>query len=450
MKFTEFFSGQRIIQSVLDWLGLSKEEAIKERVTDVWEDGVVENELNNMAIVGKDVDPLLQLDHVKIDTGVAYINGERTLIGDATIPYDVSHTTDTTDDGKGTPILTPHSTGSFDIDLTTYLGSVVYFYIAYLLTTDELEFSLHKLTNVKQFYKRTDGYEIRINNTGINPDPARFIFLGTVDVTGGSGTAISSNISLVGRNVSRTKIRRIGIETANVSKTDRPASYSLGNNKLALDDHIKAVGTGAVSPTNPHGLTIADLGVAPNQTVEEHRKLEHSEGNAILAGDEVDPFPTTSAMYVLKIDTTIDYLMIRSLLSTEVVIINGIGYGSSSFSSNVNLYMTDDGTTTGTPLATGTYQIVFDASTQSILPPIAGTSKPTNVNYLWLATVSWDLSSTSIIGSPIDRRKIGGTVNKLQRWEAGGRPSPAQKGHFGYNVDINQLEYYNGSSWIPL
>jgi len=77
MKFSELFSGQRIIEAFLSFLQISKNEAIKERFTDVFEDGVVENELNNLSIVGKDVDALLQTDRVKVDTGVAFKAGER-------------------------------------------------------------------------------------------------------------------------------------------------------------------------------------------------------------------------------------------------------------------------------------------------------------------------------------------------------------------------------------
>ena len=448
MKFVELFSGMRIFKEVLDFFQNSKTEAIRERTDDLFTNGVLENALNNMGIIGKDADALLQVDRVKVDTGIAYFAGERVLIDDATIAYDATKISDTTDNGKGLPVATPHSTGSFDIPIT--LGVINYLYIAYLQTTDETQFSLQKRTSEKLFYKRTDGYEVQINTTGVNPDSNRFIFLGQVDATGGTGTIIASNISLVGRAVTTTDIRRIGIETANLTKTDRPSSYALGNKKLLLDDHIKSVDNGLVSPINPHGLDILDLGVAPNQTVEEHRKLEHSKGNAIVAGNEFVPFPTISAMYAQKIDTAVDYLSIRALISSEVIIVNGIGFSSTTFPSDVALYMTDDGTSGGTPLASDTYQIVYDASTQLVLPPIAGTATPINLNYLWLATVAWDSSSSTIIGTPLDRRRIGGTVNKLQRWSTAGRPNPAIASHFGYNVDTNKLEYYNGSSWIEL
>ncbi len=450
MKFSELFSGQRIIEAFLSFLQTSKNEAIKERLTDIFEDGVVENELNNLSIIGKDVDALLQVDRVKVDIGVAYKDGERIFVDDATIPYDVNNTILTTDDGKGNPILTPHSTGSFDIDLAPFFGSVVSIFVKYLLTTDELEFTLHKITNVKQFFKRTDGYDIRVNTTG-TPPSADFILLGTVDMTTGTGAAIASNISIVNRPLARTKVRRIGIETGNLAKTDRPVSYSLGNNKISLDDHIKSVGDGTVDEKNPHGTALKNLGVQPNQTVEVHRQLEHS--NAIIAGITGDPFPTGSAMFVLAVAVgggLQDFVTVKALGVLEVATVNGTGFGSSAFNSDVNLFFTDDNTGTGTPLAADTYQIIFDSVTETV-DKIQGGTPITDPTKLWLATVVYD-GIDALVGSTLDRRPIGGTVNKLQRWTSAGRPdaSIVVTGQFGYNVDLNQPEYFNGSSWVQI
>lgn len=447
MKFSQFFSAQRIIRQVLDFLQSSKEEAIKERFTDFFSDGVVQGELNSLNIVTKTDDPSLQLDRVKVDTGSAYFSGERILIDDASIAYDATNITDTTDNGLGTPVLTPHSTGSFDITLT--LGSINYLYIAYLQTTDETQFTLHRLTGEKQFYKRTDGYEIEVNTTGVNPDSARFILLGTVNATGGTGTIIPSTASTTARPLSRSKTNKIGIETANLTKTDRPASYSLGNQQYPLDAHIKSVGTGTVSPTNPHGMTLADLGVSSLQTVEEHRILEHS--NVIVTSSSVDPFPSTSGLFVLKIDAAMDALFIYGLVSGQVLLINGSGYDYTIFPTNTQLYLTNNRLIGGTPLAAGTYQIVFDPTVVGGIDFIAGTSPITSATKIWLATVAWDGVNT-IIGTPLDRRRIGGSTNRLQIWTTAGRPdsSVVLLGQVGFNKDNSKLEYWNGSTWVQL
>ena len=447
MKFSQFFSGQRVIRQVLDWLETTKSDSIKERITDSWDDGVVENKLNNMLILGKDVDgTLTDYYHIKIDTGVAYKNGERILIDDASITYMTVNTTHKTDDGLGNLILTPRSTGSWDILLTS--GSVNYIYIAYLQTTDDTAFTLHKLTSAKQFYKRTDGYEIQTNITGINPDSARFIFLGQIDLTG-TNLAIASNISIVNRYKYRTSLRRIQIETSSTGKNDRPAMYTGdigGAKQYFLDDHIKAVGTGTIAPTNPHGMTIADLGVAPNQTVDEHRKLEHS--NVIIAGTTGDPFPITSAMYCQQINYSPhgpeDYISVKKLVSGQVVIINGIGLPYTSFPSDVILSFVGD--------PANAYQIIFNLNTM-LIEKVAGTSPITDTTKLWLSTVVWNGTDT-LVGTPLDRRVIGGSVIKLQRWVTAGRPdsSIVVLGMLGYNVDedVNKIEYWNGSTWVSL
>lgn len=447
MKFSQFFSAQRIIRQVLDFLQTSKEEAIKERFTDFFGDGVVQGELNSMSIVTKTDDPSIQTDRVKVDTGSAYFSGERMFISVATVAYDVTNVSDTTDDGLGNPLSTPHSTGSFDIPLT--LGSINYLYIAYLQATDETQFTLHKLTGAKQFYKRTDGYEIRVNITGVNPDVARFILLGTVNMTSGSGSAIPANVSTNNRPLCRTRTNKVGIETANLSKTDRPASYSLGNQSYPLDSHIKAVGTGTVSPINPHGMTLADLGVSSFQTVEEHRILEHS--NVLITTDSTNPFPSTSGMFVLKIDAPMDALYIYRLISGQVLIINGLGYDYTTFPSDQQLYLTNNKLVGGTPLAANTYQIVFDPSVVGGIDYIAGTAAVTSVTKIWLATVAWDGVNT-IIGTPIDRRRIGGSVNRMQTWKTSGRPDSSVVfiGMFGFNIDNSKLEYWNGTTWIQL
>ena len=151
MKNVLWESAQRITKQILDWFQDTKDESIRERYFDIFEDGVLENELNNMAIIGKNIDgTLVDFLSIKIDTGVAYKIGERILIDDANIDYDATNISDTTDDGFGNFIPTPHSTGTFDIPVTD--GLINSIWIAHLQATDESVFTLNKITNAKQFY----------------------------------------------------------------------------------------------------------------------------------------------------------------------------------------------------------------------------------------------------------------------------------------------------------
>lgn len=438
MKFSQFLSAQRIIRQILDYMQSSKEDAIKERLTDTFDDGIVENSLNNMAIIGKDVDAsLTDFFHVKVDTGVAYKNGERILIDDSTITYDTSNPSDTTNDGLGNLLPTPHSTGSKNIPVTA--NAINYIWIAYLQTTDETQFTTNRLTNAKQFYKQTDGYQIVVNTTGVNPDSTQYIKVGEVNCSG-SNTAITSNISIADRDKYRSQLRRIKIETNNNSKTDRPNSYAIGQQELFLDDHIKSVGTGTISPTNPHGLTLTDLGVAQNQTVETHRQLEHM--STIIAGTPATPMPTASAMYCLRIVVGLgdDYITVKALAGGEYIIVNGIAYSSTVLSSDTNVTFTSQ--------PADTYQIVWDSSTQ-LITRIQGASPITSPTQFWLATLVWD-GAGNIVSVPLDRRRLGGRPNELQRWVTAGRPNDPIPGQQGYNLDVNKLEYYNGTSWTQL
>jgi hypothetical protein len=438
MKFAEILGGQRIIKKILDFLQVSKIEAITERISDVYDNGVVHDFLNDMSVVGKDNDPTLtDFFHVKVDTGVGYKTGERILIDDASITYDVSNLSDTTDDGLGNFVSTPHSTGSFDIPLTaTFIN---YLYIAYFLTTDETQFTLHRITNAKQFFKRLDGYEIQTNTTGINPDTSRFVFLGQVDLSG-TNTAIASNISIVDRDVFRASLRRVKIETSSVGKTDRPTTYTGdvgGPQEYFLDDHIKAVGTGTISATNAHGLTLEDLGVLSGQTVEAHRQLEHA--NGLIAGSPATPYPTGSAMYALRVVVGLgdDYITVKALTSGEFAIVNGLAFDFTDFPIDVNITFTGD--------PANTYQIYFDSVTQTVGKTTSSIDSDTTK--LHLASVTWN--GAGDLTFPVEKRRFG-TTNRLQRWVTDARPPNPIAGQFGYNMTTNKLEYYNNTTWIQL
>lgn len=434
MKFSQFFSAQRVIKQILDWIQIAKSESIRERVSDVFTDGVMQGEFNNLAIVGKDIDlTLLDFFHVKVDTGVSYKSGERILIDNASITYDLTNLTHTTNDGLGNPISTPRSTGSYNIPLTA--GSVNYIWIAYMQATDDSVFTLHRLTNGKQFYKRTDGYKITVTTANTNPDSSQYIFLGQVDLSG-ANTAITSNISIVNRNLARTQLKRVMIETSSPGKTDRPANYALGPNLYNLDDHIKAVGSGPITPFNPHGVTLEDMGVSTNQTVEVHRKVEHTNGIVTLA-----LAPTTSGLFVQRVQITPgdDYVLVKALVAGEFAVVNGLAFDFTNIPTDTQLNFTG--------AANGTYNIYYDSVTLTFGKTLSNIDSDTTK--LFLASTIWD--GTTIPGDgnlsvPFDKRRFG-TTNLLQRWYTTGRPVNPMPGTHGYNLDTNLPEYWNGITW---
>lgn len=83
--------------------------------------------------------------------------------------------------------------------------------------------------------------------------------------------------------------------------------------------HRTYIGSGAPSEKNPHGMTFADLGGSPNQQVEEHQLLMHSNGikrgsNGIFLFTSVIPVAGPSP----------DYLSITGPISGDVYFVNGI------------------------------------------------------------------------------------------------------------------------------
>lgn len=434
MQGTIFQSAQRIIAQVLEWLQSTTNTSITERVSDTFQNGVCANDLNSMAIVGKDIDStLLDFFHVEVQTGIAYISGERTALLDSPLlTYNAANPLNTTFDGVSQNVPTPQSTGSYNILLTA--GFINYVFIGYLATVDTTQFTLNDITLAKQFYKQTDGYQILVNTTGINPNTAVYILLGQVNLSG-TNQAVSSNISIVARPYYVTLLDRVGIQTNNSGRTDRPTTYAIGSNNYFLDDHIKSIGTGTVSPFNAHGISLIDLGVNPNDTVEFHREHEHVRG--IIAGTAANPDPIASAFFAQRVQVTPgdDFIIVQALGANEVAVLNGIAYTSAQFGVNFIIPFT------GNPA--GVYNIYFDGTTFGITQ----TNITDDVTKLWLATTTWTpTSGDGNLSTPADRRQFG-TLDLLQRWVTAGRPQDPQAGNFGYNFDSNILEYYNGSSW---
>lgn len=468
MKLSALFSAQRIIKQVLDWFQESKDEAITDRMQDIFTTGVAQDinhglpipypdpTRHDMTIIGIDSTlpalfgyPTLNPDgfHVLVDTGNAYANGERITISNATITYDPTAPSHTTNDGLGGFVSTPRSTGSFDIPLTATLYN--YIYVGYLQICDDSLFTLNKITNAKQFYKRTDGYQFHIATSALvgqqdalNPDPLTYVFLGVVNLSG-SNTALTANISQVDRQHFKTQLRRVGIETSNVSLTDRPSTYAIGQQELFLDDHIKAVGHGEISPTNPHGMALEDIGVPTLETVVSHRQLEHT--NGIIGGTPSTPMPSGSSMFAQRIQVSPgnDFIQVQALISGEVALVNGLGFDSTDFGAPQNISFVS--------LPSGTYEVFFDSTTGLANVILTSSYDFSDKSKLDLCTVVWDASipGDGNLGVPSDKRRFG-TTNALQRWVTAGRPPQPFPGQFGYNTTINKLEYFNSLSWTAL
>lgn len=345
-------SGQRIIKQILDWFQSGNQSDIQERIQDYSQYGVCKNQLNGMDLVVGTNDTLAT-PSATVRTGVAYdTNGNRIYVSDEVTPYDpgTGGPLHTTDNGLGTPISTPRSTGSLNVPLTP--NSDNYVWIDYLGTIDDSIFTLQKISNAKQFYKQTDGYEITATITNTPPSVSS-VLLARVNLTG-SGRVVNSIDETV-RQFSKIKDFRVRITTNRVDRTDVPAVYNTGEIELFLDDHIHAIGNGPVTPQNPHGLTATDIGLTAT-TIEEHQRDLHSNG---IVGD---PASLTTSLYpaVTVVTPGLDFITVHKLVFGEEAVVNGFSINSSNLGSDTTVVFNNLD-------ASGIWYIYLDSVSKSII-----------------------------------------------------------------------------------
>ena len=354
MKGELWQSNQIVLSDDLNRGEGSKEEAIRERIADVFEPGVLENsqllsEPLEFEIVQGDNNAIGN-PTITINTGVGFSSlGERILLNDIVL-YDSSKPTTLTSDGIGGFTLTPISTGAKNILLTQSATS--YIWIGYLKTIDPAVYTLQKYTSKRLFVKASDGYEVKVNTTGINPDSSRFIRLGKVVVT---NTVDTSGISYDGKQFAKTKINRVGIT---IDSSKKPSTYANSESKQ-LDDHINAIGSGTPNPSNPHGMTLANIEGTGDLNVQHQAKL-HSSG--IVTSNTAT---TASALYMDAIvysATNDDYVIVRALSSDEEVIVNGVSISNTDIPSDVSFNFLSS----GSPIAVGYYLFILNNVTKAI------------------------------------------------------------------------------------
>lgn len=456
-----FGNASRIIAQVLTWLQVSDQGKTSNLITDTFQVGIDKstNAGEGFTIVAGILSGAFASVTVQ-GQGIAYDPlGNRIFISSSdTTTYNASNPTQTTNDGTGTFVLTPQSTGCVNIPIQYNMFN--YLWIDYLATTDTSVYTLNKITNAKIFYKLTDGYNIQVTTTNVAPD-SNSIFLGTVNLTGVlSGTTPPSTISQAGRTYFSIYPNIAPITTPQANRSDATTIYNPAST-YNYETHIKCVGTNVagVSPTNPHAMSLADLGVSTLDTVTGHRQLEHqtvpNSGNAaanvVIAGVPGTPYPSTSALSqtINIVNPGSDYLTIHQLLSSEFVIVNGTAYNVNqmfgSIPTDVHIFF---------PNVSGTYNVFWDAVVQAFSSSTSDISA--DVTKIWIATVTYTFVGTgpsdhNSLSSLLDRRRVGSTTHLLQRWITNSRPGSGSTapstGEFGFNLTNGSLEYWDGSVW---
>jgi microcystin-dependent protein len=470
MASTLYNNAARIIKQVFDWMQTSQEGKTNNVIGDTFSSGI-----NNATSSGEGFLIAPGTNNTSATpsvnctgTSIAQDNlGNRIFIdiSDVTL-YNPANVTATTNDGLGAFISTPQSSGVVNISVGNS-GTITYIWINYLATIDTSAFTLNKETNGKQFYKQTDGYNIQTVQVAYSLSPAppvppnaNSIFLATVTMPTGPVAAVApSNISQVGRNFYQILPNLVPITTPLANASDRTSTYAPAST-YTLQAHIKSVGTGTgISPFNPHNMSLADLGVSQFDTVNAHRQIEHGingsgpgsstdVNNAIIAGvPGVFPasYPNTSAMACDIIIATSDYILVHQLLSTEFAIVNGSAYNVTSIFSAVPA----DAAVTF-PTASGTYNVYWDSITQAFAVTTAAVAN--DATKLWLCTVTYTyvgILGHNALSALVERRRIGSTTERYQRWVTTARPPNPIPGEYGFNLDINSPEYYDGAPVSP-
>ena len=396
MKNVFWQSGQRVIKQVLDWFQESKGSSTLERQDDYTELGILKNQFNEFDII-VGTNNTVFTPSITIRTGAAYdANMDRIVILDEAVSYDASNTIHTTDDGSGNLISTPRSTGSLNVPLT--VNVVNYIWIDYLQTVDDSVFTLHKLTNLKQFYKFTDGYTISVTLADVAPS-AFSLKLGSVDLTAG-GVVSSTTISKVGRPLGGLSHYRAKAHTVLADKSDRNTVYA-PDQEIFVDDHIRTIGSGLVTPTNPHGIAPTDIGLSPASTIQEHQEFFHSNG---IIGDET---LITSVLFpfITTVDPGFDFITFRALVGLERVHVNGIVILQEDISADVDVLFTALD-------PSGTYYVYLDANTKGIDKTQSDILTTPDNTKLLLVTVDWTYPGNEGVGdgdlsNMVDRRKFG-------------------------------------------
>lgn len=401
MNKTFWLSGQRVIKQVLDWFQDGIDDSILDRHDDLMDLGVIKNLLNEFdIIIGTNNTPTTP--SVTIRTGVAYdVNGSRVSIENESVSFNAANATHTTDDGTGTFVLTPRSTGSLNVPLTVNTNN--YVWIDYLQTTDDSVFTLHRLLNNKIFYRQTDGYAISVTLTNVAPSVTA-LKLGNIDLTAG-GVVSSTTINKTGRAVGGVSHYRVKIHTVLADKSDRTTLYT-PDLEIFADDHVRAIGTGNVSANNPHGLSPTDIGLSPASTIQDHQEFFHS--NGIIASEA----STTSALFgfVTIVTPGFDFLTYKALTGTERVNIAGNVTVSSDISADVivNFTALDP---------SGTWYIYEDGTSKTIQKTQTNLIAAPDITKLLLSTVTYTYpggmgAGDGDLSAFVDQRKFGTISSK--------------------------------------
>ena len=377
-------------------------------------------------------------------------NGKRICIS-SNIPY--QSTTFTPPVGSNIETKDPYNetlrqvSGNYNIPLVDVPGVTInYVYIEYLQVVDS---DLNTVVEDsepsprKWYTKYKDGYAITVYSTYQTPTPTK-LYLGKVNIN--SVTGLIESVDESDRTYCRQRPETIKIETP-ASSSEATQTYTSGST-YSLADHIKAIGTGTITPTNPHAQSLSDFGIGPDALVSVHQQRLHNNGLVNIT----DPVGNTSTALYPSVSGT--QLSIKGLGESEYLVVQTVSYSKTdTVIHNVSGVFTEKtfGDEYGPMDFSGisvftTYYFYID----TISPSQPVLTYSTNVavcsvstNYV-VCAVDWDGVSLTLH----DRRTFR-NLTGLNLWRTAGRI--AVVGMFGHNIETGKFEGYNNDgTWTIL
>jgi len=475
MKKENWYPDQPIFKEDLERAQSTKEDSIRNRLLDLCSVGVLED--SQLSLEPQALNILdAGAGKITITTGTAFSPvGERIII-DSLISYNAANVTTTTDNGIGGTTLTPQSSGS--VNISTLVDGTNYVWLGYLQTIDPAVFTLSKFTSERLFVNSNDGFEIQTNLTGTNPDPTRFILIGTVVLSGGLVTTITTTNSIVSQSTSTT-VPASGPFTITLSFIPKSIptisgftySTTVGPNAFTVD-FATGVLTFDISNASASIVVVYDREIVNRQfgriqpkraatnievvarpstyrigigaTFKDHSNARGTgiitpfNPHALTAADLgiigieelgailndsgiVSPTPgtTLSALFPVITISQTDYanlITFKALGDGEYINIEGTVVSNADIPYDVDFRFVDSG---GVPLAEGTYSFFVRKDTK-VIDKVFGAAIP-DPNRFYLASVYWTITNLGLHDASIiyatDLRLFGTTSSSNLRME---------------------------------
>jgi len=446
MKKENWQNEQPVLTNDLTWASESKEEAIKERTIDFFQSGVIKNYLNEFVFGVNSEDPT-SLD---VKTGVAYNkDGERIII-DTLIQYNPDAPNTYSPDGLGGFVLTPQSTGSLKIPITA--NKYTYIFISYLETTDPSVYVLQYETSKRLYTKHLDGYIItKVESDTIVQDPYSslgigdsYICLGYVYRETGQNL-IPTNFNYQNKKYLIPQSGLISLNNVKSDKSDRTTTYDYSQT-ISINDHVKAVGSGTITPNNPHGLTLNDIGLEV-EVLSNHEQVFHQTQFYNALG-----IPTDSLeVYVNYVSTRTDELYVREIEKGDYVSINGNRISNQDIDSETQILLYNGSVL----LSSGKYIVYLDSIDKKI--KLASDADNTNKNYIVIykeITTLLNVSPLNVLDDPnnlklyevyFSQTKDYSNIDEVQGSPANGLSN------FLYKIDFRKFKltnYFSSPTWL--